>query len=82
MDTARKQIENWRSTAAGTTVVSANAVQDRLFDLWGELQDLPQQTVVEQWLTLTVERELFTGKELVEFLDGLDESLREHAGSN
>ena len=82
MDTARKQIEDWRTKAADSTVVSANAVQDRLFDLWGELQDLPQQSVVEQWLTLTVERELFTGKELVEFLDGLDESLREHAGSN
>ena len=82
MDTARKQIEDWRTNAADATVVSANAVQDRLFDLWGELQDTPQQATVEQWLTLTVERELFTGKELVEFLDGLDESLREHAGSN
>ncbi len=82
MDTARKQIEDWRTKAAESTVVSASAVQDRLFDLWGELQDLPQQSLVEQWLTLTVERELFTGKELVEFLDGLDESLREHAASN
>ena len=75
MDTARKQIEDWRSTAADATVLSASAVQDRLFDLWGELQDLPQQSVVEQWLTLTVERELFTGKELVDFLNELDESL-------
>ena len=75
MDTARRQIEDWRSTAADATVVSASAVQDRLFDLWGELQDLPQQSVVEQWLTLTVERELFTGKELVDFLNELDDSL-------
>jgi len=82
VDTARKQIEDWRTNAADATVVSANAVQDRLFDLWGELHDTPQQATVEQWLTLTVERELFTGKELIEFLDGLDASLREHAAAN
>jgi hypothetical protein len=46
VNTARKQIETWRTEAADTTVVSANAVQDRLFDLWGELRDQPQQSVV------------------------------------
>ena len=82
METARKQIETWRTEATDATVVSANAVQDRLFDLWGELRDQPQQSVVEQWLSLTIERELFTGKELVDFLNELDDSLREPAATN
>ena len=75
MDTARRQIDEWRSEAADTTVVSASAVQDRLFDLWGELQALPLVTQVEQWLSLTIERELFSGEELVEFLNELERSL-------
>ena len=75
MDTARNQIEAWKTEAADQTVVSASAVQDRLFDLWGELKDYAVVTQVEQWLSLTVERELFSGKELVEFLDELDRSL-------
>ena len=75
MDTARHQIEAWKTEAADQTVVSASAVQDRLFDLWGELRDYAVVSQVEQWLSLTVERELFSGKELVEFLDELDRSL-------
>ena len=46
-----------------------------LLDLWGELRDYAVVSQVEQWLSLTVERELFSGKELVEFLDELDRSL-------
>ena len=79
METAKQQIEEWRNEAADKTVVSASAVQNRLFDLWGELRDVPLVSQVEQWLSLTVERELFSGKELVEFLDGLEQSLCEHA---
>ena len=75
MDTARYQIESWKSEAADQTVVSASAVQDKLFDLWGELRDYAVVSQVEQWLSLTVERELFSGKELVEFLNELDRSL-------
>jgi hypothetical protein len=77
VSSARQQIEAWRTQAAGETVVSASAVQDRLFDLWGEVRDTPAAAVVEQWLTLTVERQLFAGPELVEFLDGLERSLLE-----
>ena len=75
MEVARHQIEAWKSEAADQTVVSASAVQDRLFDLWGELRDYAVVSQVEQWLSLTVERELFSGKELIEFLDELDRSL-------
>ena len=81
METAKQQIEDWRNQAVDTTVMSASAVQDRLFDLWGELRDLPLVSQVEQWLSLTVERELFSGKELVEFLDELEHGLCEHASA-
>jgi hypothetical protein len=70
-------IEAWRSQAANETVVSASAVQDRLFDLWGEVRDTPSATLVETWLSLTLERQLFTGDELVEFLDAVERSLLE-----
>jgi len=72
---ARRRIEDWRSEAADAGVVSASAVQNRLFDLWGDLRDVPAVSEVEKWLTLTVERQLFSGKELVEFLDGLERSV-------
>jgi len=75
VDTARHQIEAWKTEAVDQTVVSASQVQDKLFDLWGELRDYAVVSQVEQWLSLTVERELFSGKELVEFLDELDRSL-------
>jgi hypothetical protein len=81
VETAKQQIDEWRTEAGDTTVMSASAVQDRLFDLWGELRELPLVTQVEQWLSLTVERQLFSGKELVEFLDGLEQSLCEGAGA-
>jgi hypothetical protein len=77
VSSARQQIEEWRQEAVDTTVVSASAVQDRLFDLWGELRDTPSAALVEQWLTLTVERQLFAGPELVDFLDEVERSLLE-----
>jgi hypothetical protein len=74
---ARQMIEAWRSEAANETVVSASAVQDRLFDLWGEVRDTPSATLVETWLSLTLERQLFSGEELVDFLDEVERSLLE-----
>jgi len=74
---ARQLIEEFRTHAAGETVISASAVQDRLFDLWGEVRDTPSATLVETWLSLTLEPELFGGPELVEFLDELERSLLE-----
>ena len=55
------------SLASGESVISASAVQDGLFDLWGEVRDTPSVTIVEKWLSLTIERELFSGKELLEY---------------
>jgi len=46
-------------------------LQDLLFDLWGELKDTPAQPEVERWLTLTVERHLFTAGEVREALTSI-----------
>jgi len=46
-------------------------LQDLLFDLWGEMKDTPAQPEVERWLTLTVERHLFTAAEVREALTGI-----------
>jgi len=46
-------------------------LQDLLFDLWGEMKDTPAQPEVERWLTLTVERHLFTAAEVQEALTGI-----------
>jgi hypothetical protein len=39
-------------------------LQDLLFDLWGAMKDTPAQPEVERWLTLTVERHLFSADEV------------------
>lgn len=46
-------------------------LQDLLFDLWGALKDTPAQPEIERWLTLTVERHLFTADEVREALTGI-----------
>lgn len=69
MNRAQNLIEDWRSEASDQVVFSASRVQERLFELWGEVRDLPPAKDVETWLTLTLSRELFSGEEIVEFLD-------------
>jgi len=46
-------------------------LQDLLFDLWGEMKDTQAQPEVERWLTLTVERHLFTADEVRGALTGI-----------
>lgn len=46
-------------------------LQDLLFEVWGEVKDTPAQVEVERWLTLTVERHLFTAAEVREALLGI-----------
>lgn len=46
-------------------------LQDLLFEVWGEVKDTPAQPEVERWLTLTVERHLFTATEVREALLGI-----------
>ena len=71
MDRARNLIEDWRTEASTQVVFSSSRVQDRLFELWGEVRDTPAAADVETWLTLTLSRELFAGEEIVDFLDEL-----------
>jgi hypothetical protein len=71
MDRARNLIEDWRTEASTQVVFSSSRVQDRLFELWGEVRDTPAAVDVETWLTLTLSRELFAGEEIVDFLDEL-----------
>ncbi len=46
-------------------------LQDLLFALWGDMKDTPAQPEVERWLTLTVERHLFTAAEVRDALSGI-----------
>ena len=82
MRAALKQIEEFRTSLEGQTYLSPSRVQDGLLDLWSELRDTPAAPKVAQWLTLTIQRELFSGAELVEFLGELEAYLQLHDTSN
>jgi len=70
-----ERIHTWRHHLTEQTVVSASEVQDRLFDLYGDLETLPQLERLKPWLTLTVQRELFSAEELDRFLADLGNEL-------
>ncbi|MEO6121031.1 MAG: hypothetical protein ABIW46_00410 [Acidimicrobiales bacterium] len=72
MGTLDQILEDWRRAAGEEAYFSSSRVQGRLFDLYGELGEGPARQLVETWLTLTLERDLFAGAELVELLDDLD----------
>jgi hypothetical protein len=67
--TASAVIGAWRSRLSGQETFSASEVQDRLFDLYGELAGRPPVELLKPWLTLTRQRELFGARELEELLD-------------
>ena len=73
---ALEHIHTWRERLSDQTVVSASEVQNRLFDLYGDLEPFPQLDMLKPWLSLTIERELFSAAELQEFLDELTAELR------
>lgn len=73
----RQQIETWRAETADKPLQSAQVVQDRLLDLYSALRAYPVIAEVESWLTLTRARQLFEGKEIVEFLDTVEGGLTE-----
>jgi len=72
---ARDQIDQWRAETADKPLQSAQQVQDRLLDLYAALRAYPVIGEVEKWLSLTRERSLFEGKEIVELLDEIDTEL-------
>lgn len=73
--TAQELIADWRVVTKPDTYSSSSRVQDRLFDLYAVLQDQPAGRQIETWLSLTVQRDLFSGKEILEFLDHLQSHL-------
>jgi hypothetical protein len=75
MTTAREIISEWRDQASQEAYFSASRVQDHLFDLYGEVRDSPAASLVQTWLTLTIQRDLFSGSELVELLDKVEANL-------
>ena len=73
--TVQELIADWRAVIQPDAYYSASRVQDRLFDLYGELRDLPSGPVIESWLSLTIQRDLFSGGEILELLDQLEAQL-------
>lgn len=82
MPTAQQLIEEWRRATADEVFVSASRVQDRLFDLYGEVRDLPVGRTVEAWLTLTIQRDLFSSAELLGLLDEVEGGLGQPVGTS
>jgi hypothetical protein len=72
---ALERIYTWRRRLTDQTVVSASEVQDRLFDLYGDLEALPQLDLLKPWLSLTIQREMFSAEELDRFLAELDQDI-------
>ena len=72
---ALEHIHTWRQRLSDQTVVSATEVQNRLFDLYGDLQPFPELEKLKPWISLTIERELFSAAELDEFLSELTRDL-------
>ena len=64
-------ISAWRIDLEGATYEGASRVQDRLLGLWCELGEAGTR-LVEEWLTLTRVRSLFSADELRGLLDQLE----------
>ena len=73
--TAEQLIADWRTVTDRDAYSSSSRVQDRLFDLYAEVQDQPAGRLVETWLSLTVQRDLFSGAEILELLDQIQAQL-------
>jgi hypothetical protein len=74
-------VATWRAELSGQVSVSASGVQDRLLELWGQLPEGRSRTVVEQWLTETLERHLYVVADLERRLDDLVDAERGAAGT-
>ena len=77
MTSATELLAHWRDEAATQAYFSASRVQDRLFDLYGVVEDPTARGLVETWLSLTIQRDLFSGAEILAMLDELEAQLRE-----
>ena len=59
------KVETWVAQLGDRVSVSASKVQDGLFDLWGLLPEGDARRKVEEWLTETLERELYTTEDVI-----------------
>jgi hypothetical protein len=66
-------IDAWIAELGDQLAVSASAVQDRLLDLWGLLPEGETRRSVEDWLTETLHRELYTCTDITDRLRQLGE---------
>lgn len=64
-------IADWRTAAGTDALFSSSRVQDFLFDLWGATEGSARE-LVEEWLTVTRHRELFSVEELEELFGRLE----------
>jgi hypothetical protein len=69
---AKFHIDAWRARVSTQTAFSASEVQDRLFDLYGDLEGNSALEQVKDWLLLTRLRELFSADELGELLTEIE----------
>jgi hypothetical protein len=56
-------ISDWRDATGDDQVLSASRVQAFLFELWGVTEG-PARDLVQEWLSVTLHRELFSAEEL------------------
>jgi hypothetical protein len=63
-------VATWRSETENQALHSSSRVQALLFELWGETEG-PARELVQEWLTVTLHRELFSTEELDELFDRL-----------
>ena len=68
-DRTEAAVAAFRRQLEGQVSVPASVVQDGLLDLWGLLPEGGQRTVVERWLTETLERNLYAVTDVDSRLD-------------
>ena len=56
-------LTEWRMAAGDDQLFSSSRVQAFLFELWGITDGLARE-MIEEWLTVTLRRELFSADEL------------------
>jgi hypothetical protein len=66
--TVDAKVETWVAQLGDRVSVSASKIQDGLFDLWGLLPDGDARRMVEEWLTETLDRELYITEDVIKRL--------------
>jgi hypothetical protein len=64
-------VEGWLAELRDGLSLSSSAVQDRLLDIWGLLDEGDVRREIERWLTETLDRNLYTSDDLISRLRGL-----------